>query len=530
MKKDQFIMIWETTDFSDMNETDIREEFITPLLDVLGYSHNKIDKILREKSLSLKNKYHKIGRTKIIIDYIPKFRLKKFWIIEAKRGNDDFSDEDAFLQAHFYAIHPEIQAKYIVLINGKEIRIYDSYEAENIGDVLLKCDSDNCREHFDKIYELLSADTFLKNYYLGIIKDIKKALEVELDVSRFKNFYQDVQNIARLSEKTIQRNIYSYYKFVQNQNDNIIKKLGKKVKIETLFDLLNYPSNLSYPIEEILKRINNSDDITKRKIINKLNQYSKKPLIFSNFMISTLIIYINLLKSSNNDISTSFIKEIFDYCQIICRNNFHYWEHDPIKNIGIHLENLVTRLSRLYVFNTYLDRAIKEFNELEKTIPIEKQIDDNISLISHMIGNVEKYVCFFFEEMNKFSTLTELTNLYSYYIEFEEIVNKMPFKDYPKEDDRDLYYYELYGHRFDKCIFGTYHAVKKINPDLIHLFDDDLKEYFDISDSKLFTLLPKPPERDLKMDEKFKSLEQLKSKHLKLLIEKELKVKISSKK
>ena len=84
--KKSFIEKWKEIDFSDWNENDIREDFIAPLLRILGYAKNTLNDINREQTLRLNEPYQRIGRTRINIDYIPTFKLKSFWIIEAKSG------------------------------------------------------------------------------------------------------------------------------------------------------------------------------------------------------------------------------------------------------------------------------------------------------------------------------------------------------------------------------------------------------------------------------------------------------------
>ena len=51
-----FIQYWQQTDFSNFTEMDIREEFITRMLYLLGYSKNTINDIIREKSLQLSDR------------------------------------------------------------------------------------------------------------------------------------------------------------------------------------------------------------------------------------------------------------------------------------------------------------------------------------------------------------------------------------------------------------------------------------------------------------------------------------------
>lgn len=53
----QFIKYWENQDFTNWNEMDVREDFIAPLLNILGYSKRTINSVIREKSISLSTPY-----------------------------------------------------------------------------------------------------------------------------------------------------------------------------------------------------------------------------------------------------------------------------------------------------------------------------------------------------------------------------------------------------------------------------------------------------------------------------------------
>ncbi|MDQ0415661.1 hypothetical protein J2S25_003888 [Mesobacillus stamsii] len=81
-----FLTNWISLNFKEWNESDIREDFIAPLLRIFGYSKGTVNDIIREKSLRLSKPFHRIGRKNVSIDYIPSVRLKSFWIIEAKPG------------------------------------------------------------------------------------------------------------------------------------------------------------------------------------------------------------------------------------------------------------------------------------------------------------------------------------------------------------------------------------------------------------------------------------------------------------
>ena len=165
----KFLEQWQSTDFSTWNEKDVKEDFIAPLLKMLGYSKNTVNNISREKSLSLSEPYQRVGRQKIFIDYVPTIRLKAFWIIEAKSGKKKKMGYGDLLQAYLYAIHPEIQAQYIVLINGWKLNVYDSLNISSWKEPIFEIDYKNCKEKFNRLKEILSAEKmleFLKNRIL----------------------------------------------------------------------------------------------------------------------------------------------------------------------------------------------------------------------------------------------------------------------------------------------------------------------------------------------------------------------------
>src|SRR4030095_567790 len=113
-------------------EPDIREEFITPLLTLLGYWKGTDYDINREGSHLLpKRPFFFIGRDKIQLDYALLVRNRNFWIIEAKAPDQEDLPEQAIFQAHFYFIHPAVNARYFMVTNGLTTALYD---ARTLGD------------------------------------------------------------------------------------------------------------------------------------------------------------------------------------------------------------------------------------------------------------------------------------------------------------------------------------------------------------------------------------------------------------
>jgi hypothetical protein len=114
-----------------MNETDVREIIVRPLLDRLGYKHGTVANIRTEVPLRydrafLGRKNPKkdpplVGRADYICDATSYGR----WAVEVKAPNHALTQDDVE-QAHTYCAHPEICASYFILTNGREFRLYST--------------------------------------------------------------------------------------------------------------------------------------------------------------------------------------------------------------------------------------------------------------------------------------------------------------------------------------------------------------------------------------------------------------------
>lgn len=121
-------------DFSNMNETDVREEIVRPLLHDLGYRRNAPANIRTE--VPLRYDYAFLGRKKASdpplrgrADYICEATSYGRWTVEVKAPSEDIT-RDAIEQAHTYSAHPEIAASYFLLTNGKEFELYATGQLE----------------------------------------------------------------------------------------------------------------------------------------------------------------------------------------------------------------------------------------------------------------------------------------------------------------------------------------------------------------------------------------------------------------
>jgi len=160
-------MLFEPIDFTQLNETDIREEILAPLLRRLGYRSGTNNNIIREQSLRYPRFF--LGRKKPNTDpelrgkadYICEVDRRIRWTIEAKTPAAEISLDD-IEQAFTYASHPEVRAVYFCLCNGREFKIFQSNQGPEVPPILsIKYEDFN--EKFFVIENLLRPTSILKN-------------------------------------------------------------------------------------------------------------------------------------------------------------------------------------------------------------------------------------------------------------------------------------------------------------------------------------------------------------------------------
>src|SRR3990172_9579287 len=127
--------------FEELNETDVREEVIAPLLRDLGYRSGTTYNIIREQSLRYPRAF--LGRKDPTkdpelrgkADYIVEVNGLIRWVVEAKAPSASIGLDD-IEQAWTYANHPEIRAVYFVLCNGPSLQVYQTQHGPNAAAIL----------------------------------------------------------------------------------------------------------------------------------------------------------------------------------------------------------------------------------------------------------------------------------------------------------------------------------------------------------------------------------------------------------
>jgi hypothetical protein len=186
-------------DFEAKGEAFVEQKFITPLLECLGYETHKDYEVIRHgddgSAFKLKHPPVEKGARQVKTynpDYIPLIRKKMFWVIEAKSPKDvpyPFP-KDYMVQGLQYCVHPEIQAKYLVVSNGRHTAIHDAHGSvfmeKDLYAPILVFEATELPVKWPEIYEMLSVET-LRN---RIEADIKSMYD-KLCLSSLDKAYPD---------------------------------------------------------------------------------------------------------------------------------------------------------------------------------------------------------------------------------------------------------------------------------------------------------------------------------------------------
>lgn len=151
--------MFDSLNFEQLNETDVREEVITPLLRQLGYRSGTAANIIREQLLRYPK--HFLGRKnpkadpelRGKADYILEVDEGVRWVIEAKAPNCTL-DCNEIEQAWSYASHPEVRAVYFVLCNGRQLQVFQTDQSP-VAEPLLEVAYEELDEKWTTLANLL---------------------------------------------------------------------------------------------------------------------------------------------------------------------------------------------------------------------------------------------------------------------------------------------------------------------------------------------------------------------------------------
>lgn len=468
-------------DFTGWNEITVREEFIKPLLDVLGYYKGSEYDINREGQHLLNKQFLMIGRDKINIDYELLVRKKNFWIIEAKSAKPHKINEKSICQAHMYAIHPEVNAHYYAVINGWEIKVYDARKWKEDYKPILKFESKDLPNNFKDLNDILGAKNILKILKKNILRDIKDVLSTEILEERLEEFQKDVKLILSNTRGKVKENRREAMRIKSSEFvemfENIIETGTLEQIIKTAFELAdtNQLFNITYSVFN--SRFEKLDENKKTELIDKIVQIYRGRLSTTH-RLNLIKLLIKILPK-NNQLSGSYFYSIANEIQgaiKVCLSQFEKY------NLWKELWEMEGNLYRVnYKSSFILKKVGKVFKRMvnvkENILTDEDLAFNKPHIASERLEFVERVVD---AQYRYFSHLDigELIKLNKELNDFDERIDTDFKEKFSKigDDEKDFLYYYAYNKPFDFLNSKLFHMLCDYFNDISHLIDDEIVE------------------------------------------------------
>lgn len=493
----QFTKNWKSLDFTDWNEQDVREDFIAGLLKILGYSKGTVNDINREPTLKLSEKYHRIGRKQVNVDYVPTIRLKKFWIIEAKPGKSKMMDFGDYLQAHLYAVHPEVNARYIVVTNGWEIRVYDATFSNSWEDYLLLINQENCEEKYYELREYLSAKSLTKKLRSHVLSLLAESLKIELDVNEAEKFKQEVFKIYSEAVPIIRNNAKEFQRLSFEKNEKEANDWIKSITFRELLVWMDRPADpFPWYAKECFRRMSEVTQEGRNEMLrNIIMHYRGRP--HGVFRVQCLIVMCNLLKNNIEATSTGSSYNVLDCFEELVKCNISYWSF-PIGNledhIGFalcHLDNSCCRISYKFVRRFGMETFNKIVEEKKNTFAIEDLLTERPSTANEVINSVQIVNELLWNRLSYLDSPEIWKRIWDLNL-IEKRLDEIPQVEY-SDGNQDLLRFDNYGVNFDMLCVGTWTTLQQYKDSLDQVeLSEDIKKFMNLSFEEVILSIPKP--------------------------------------
>ncbi len=182
-------------DFERHDEQSIREQWIYPLLTLLGYGdlQHRVDIPFK---VDLANPVRAIGSHRYEVDYRPTVYGVGMWIIEAKKPAEDLFSPQHLGQAWSYATHPEIDVPFIVMANGERFCVYDITKPEWNEEPDIDIAQADLPNEFIRLDEALGARRVADFLRRRQLRHLRTALMAQLDEGALDQTLRDVEEIV----------------------------------------------------------------------------------------------------------------------------------------------------------------------------------------------------------------------------------------------------------------------------------------------------------------------------------------------
>lgn len=226
----------------DDSEAKVREAFLMPIIEFLGYK-DEYDDIIRESEFRIKVPFFKLGTKKISLtklqaDFILGLKGTKDIVIDAKSPGFDIENLEFLMQAYSYASHIEVNAKYFLISNGTKTNVYYTHDIKI--EPILSIQQDEVIKKALLLSDLLSRKSIRKKNQLNHYD-----YEVEREKINFLDlFFQESKDMKYpISPELYGRTINmkpelatKLYHYLQENETNFKTQFSETPKFQSYFD------------------------------------------------------------------------------------------------------------------------------------------------------------------------------------------------------------------------------------------------------------------------------------------------------
>jgi len=384
----------QNLNIDNFSEADVREEIISPILRLLGYSAaHPIFNVTRERNIRFGDIFN-----------FPDYRLllwqKNFWVLEAKKPikRKRFSGKHV-LQAFKYGAHPDIKAGLVALCDGRKFSVYDI--DENLSEPVLHFKLNELSENFGRLRLLLSPWNIWFFEKRRALSSVASIFSSEVNFGRAEEFMDNVRQTLFALRPQIMANFRNLTE--DSDRSDWIRKQDANMIIGNVFYEWGNMSTY-YASSQRLVELYLAGDFS---IPQKL--FPTKPKRINEFYLTRVLHFLLVLQTTEHELlenlpgfnylpkealifsdGKSDLSSIIRSWAHLCVTNFTDW---PMINVLLNASYTAGRLATLFAISnaTYSNAAEQEhvskryyFGELE---PIQRFASPQTSLLN-IIANM----------------------------------------------------------------------------------------------------------------------------------------------
>lgn len=223
------------------NEQDVREEYLAPIVRLLGYGSGTDYDVRRGESFPLSPPFVMFGHQRYQLDYQFIVWKQGFWLLEAKsaKTNDPGNPSELFPedvgQAFAYALHPQVDAPYFAVSNGWWLNLYER-DVDDPTKPFITIRQSEIANRFDEVRKILAADQITLHLERRLLRRIQQVLSANVYPERCEQFSEQVKQIIAVVRPKVFENFRALSLKNEASRKGLLEELLKSRRGDQVLD------------------------------------------------------------------------------------------------------------------------------------------------------------------------------------------------------------------------------------------------------------------------------------------------------